>query len=63
VRALQVVARNHDEALAMVVDLARRMGERNPSVREIVGEERIENTYTGIYEVEAESYVVSDDEA
>lgn len=57
VRAFQAVARNHDEAVGMVLDFARRMGERNPAVREFVGEESVEDTYLGIYEVEAESYV------
>jgi len=62
VRALQVVARNHDEALGMVLDFARQMGETNPAVREIVGEEAVEHTHTGIYEVEAEGYVLADEE-
>ncbi len=62
VRAFQVVARNHDEALGMVLDFAGRMGETNPAVREIVGEEGIQNTYLGIYEIEAESYVVADEQ-
>jgi tetratricopeptide (TPR) repeat protein len=62
VRAYQVVARNHDDGLAMVLDFARQMGERNAAVREIVGEEAVENTHTGIYEVEVESYVVADEE-
>jgi tetratricopeptide (TPR) repeat protein len=60
-RAFQVVARNHDEALAMVLEFARQMGESNPAVREIVGEEPIEDTYSGIYEIEPESYIVTQD--
>ena len=60
-RAYQVVARNHDEAVGLVMDFARRMGETNTSVREFVGEEPVEDAYTGIYEVEPESYVFVDD--
>lgn len=60
-REYQVVARNHDEAVGIVIDFARRMGERNPSVREFVGEEQIEDTFTGIYEVEPESFVFAGD--
>ncbi len=63
VRAYQVVARNHDEAVEMVLDLARRMGEGHPTVREFIGEEPIENTYTGLYEVEADSVVLTDGQA
>ncbi len=62
VRAFQVVARNHDEGLGMVLDFARQMGEKNPTVREIVGEEPVEDTHTGVYEVEVESYILADDD-
>ncbi|MBP7747550.1 MAG: tetratricopeptide repeat protein [Phycisphaerae bacterium] len=62
VRAFQVVARNHDEALGIVMDFARHMGETNPVIREIVGEETIESTYTGVYEVETESFVFADEQ-
>lgn len=61
VRNYQVVARNHDEALEIVLGFARRMGESQPAVREFVGEEPIEDTHTGLYEVEAESFVFADD--
>lgn len=60
-RDYQVVARNHDEAIGMVLDFARKMGERNATVREFIGQEPIEKTYTGIYEVEPESFVFSPD--
>jgi tetratricopeptide (TPR) repeat protein len=60
-RAYQVVARNHDDALAAVLDFARDMGETNATVREFVGEETIEDAYTGIYEVESESFVFTDE--
>lgn len=56
-RDYQVVARNHDEAIGLVLDFARKMGETNPQVREFIGQEPIEETYTGIYEVEEEAYV------
>ncbi len=62
VRAYQVVARNHDEALGTVMDFARAMGEKNPAVREFVGEEKIADTFTGIYEVEPECYLVAEEE-
>lgn len=60
-RAFQVIARNHDEAIGTVMDFARAMGERNSIVREFVGEESIDDTFTGIYEVEAECFVFTDD--
>ncbi len=63
VRDFQVVARDHDEAIGLVMDLARRMGESNPTVREFLAQEPIENTHTGIYEVEADSYVFDDNPA
>jgi len=62
VRGFQIVARNHDEAVGAVLDFARRMGETNATVREFVGEETIEDSHTGIYEVEAESFVLTDDD-
>ncbi len=62
-RAFQVVARNHDDAVSVVMDFVRRMGEKSPSVREFVGEEPIEDSYTGIYEVETDSYVFAADRA
>ncbi|MEW6252051.1 MAG: tetratricopeptide repeat protein [Planctomycetota bacterium] len=63
VRAFQVVARNHDEAVSLAVDFVGRMGEQNPAIREFVGEEPIDDAYTGIYEVETDSYVFADDRA
>jgi tetratricopeptide (TPR) repeat protein len=61
-RAIQVVARNHDEAIAMVIDFSRRMGEGHIAVREFVGEEEIDDSYTGIYEVEQDSFVFADEQ-
>lgn len=63
VRAFQVVARNHDEAVGLVMDFARQMGESKPQVREFVGEEALKNARTGVYEVELGSYVFNDDGA
>jgi tetratricopeptide (TPR) repeat protein len=63
VRCFQIVARDHDEAVALVLDLATRMGEHNPSFREFTGEETLENAHVGLYEVEAQSYVFADDQA
>lgn len=59
-RAFQVIARHPDEAVGIVLNFARQMGESNPAVREIVGKEAVEQTYTGLYEVEAEGYLVTD---
>lgn len=61
VRDYQVVARNHDEAVGLVLDFARHMGERNPQVREFVGQETLADTHTGIYEVETDCYVFAAD--
>lgn len=61
IRDYQIVARDRDEAVGATVDFVRRMGESNPRVREFIGEEPIEDTYTGIYEVETESLVFADD--
>lgn len=58
-RDYQVVARNHDEAIGLVLDFVRRMGERNATVREFIGQEPIEETYVGLYEIEPESFVFS----
>ncbi|MCK4341513.1 MAG: tetratricopeptide repeat protein [Phycisphaerae bacterium] len=62
-RVFQVVARNHDEAVGLVLEFARRMGESNPAVREFVGHEPIEDIHTGIYEVETDSFVFAHDSA
>ncbi len=56
-RTYQTVARDRDEAVSMLLNFARRMGETNVVVREFVGEEPLEDTYTGLYEVEPEAYV------
>ncbi len=56
-RNYQVVARDRDHAVALVLDFARRMGERHARVREIVQEESIEATPAGIYEVEPECVI------
>ncbi len=61
-RNYQVVARNHDDTVDMVVSLLQRMGETNPNVREFIGQEPIEQTHVGLYEVEPEGFVFSPDE-
>ncbi len=61
VRDYQIVARDRDDAISHVLDFARRMGERNPCVREFIGEEEIERAYAGIYEIEAESLILADE--
>lgn len=62
VRDYQVVARDRDEAVGLVMAFAQRMGERHPCVREFVGDEPIEDTHTGLYEVETDSLVFADDQ-
>ena len=42
-----------------MLDFARRLGETGVAVREFVREEPLENVFTGIYEVEKESLVLS----
>jgi tetratricopeptide (TPR) repeat protein len=61
-RAYQVVARNHDEAAGIVMSFVRQMGETNPALREFVGEEPIEDSFTGIYEVETDCYVFAEEQ-
>lgn len=61
-RNFQVVARDRDEAIAITLALAQRMGERDVRVREFVSEEPIEDTYTGVYEIDRQSLVCGDDE-
>ena len=63
IRDYQVVARDRDEAVGLVLGFARRMGEANPRVREFVGEEPLEDARTGLYEVQSESLVFEDDPA
>ena len=62
VRDYQVVARDHDDAVGTVLDFARFMGETNPTVREFIGQEPVEQTHIGIYEVEPDSYVFGDEQ-
>jgi tetratricopeptide (TPR) repeat protein len=63
-RNYQIVARNHDEAVLLAMQFARRMGEMNVQVREFVSEEEIAPAHLGVYEVERESLVfVSDGSA
>ncbi|MEW6199238.1 MAG: hypothetical protein AB1601_11335 [Planctomycetota bacterium] len=37
------------------------MGETRPVIREFIGEEPIDDTHTGLYEVDAESYLLADE--
>lgn len=61
-RNFQVVARDRDDAVAMVLDFAARMGEKRARIREIVREEAIDDAYTGLYEIERDSVVLARDE-
>lgn len=56
-RNVQVIAADRDDAIALLTALLKKMGERRVSVREFVGEEAIEDTHTGVYEIERESLV------
>jgi|GEM_PF-778492 len=58
-RNYQVIARDHDDALAYVVRFAVSMGESNVQVREFVSEEAISDTRLGVYEIERDSWVFS----
>ena len=58
-RGFQVVARDRDEAVTLVLDFAARMGETGLTVCEFAREERMEDVYTGIYEVDRESLVLA----
>ncbi|MDX2198501.1 MAG: tetratricopeptide repeat protein [Phycisphaerae bacterium] len=51
-RNFKVVARDRDDAVAMVLDFAAKMGEKHARVREIVHEETLDDTYTGLYEID-----------
>ncbi len=57
VRNVQVLARDRDDALARVLDLLERMGERNAAIVEFVSEEAMQGAYLGLYEIEAECAV------
>lgn len=61
-RNYQLIAKDHDEGMAMAMEFAQRMGEVNVLIREFVNEEPIENAYLGVYEVDRESMVFGDDE-
>ena len=56
-RNFQIIAANRDDATATVLEFVERMRESGPRIREFVNEEPIENTHTGLYEVEMESLV------
>lgn len=58
-RNVQLVASDRDEALAWTMEFLRRMGERQATVREILREEQIEDTFSGLYEIEPEALVFS----
>jgi Tfp pilus assembly protein PilF len=51
-RNVQVVARDRDEGLALVMELLQRHGERRPRVLGLVGEEALKDCRLGVYEVE-----------
>ena len=60
-RNYQVVARDPDEATALLVRFAERMGEAGVQVREFINEEAVAEVYLGVYEVEPECLVFVSD--
>ncbi len=61
-RNFQVVAGDRDEAIALVIAFTEQMGEQNVRVREFISDEPMEETRTGVYEVERKSLVFIDDD-
>lgn len=57
-RNFQLIARDHDEAMQILLDFAERMGETNVIVREFVREEALTDVWTGIYEIDRDSLVL-----
>ena len=51
-RNFQVVARDRDHAAALLTEFTTRVGETWAALSEFVGEESMEDTHSGIYEVE-----------
>lgn len=51
-RNVQVIARNRDDGLAMVMELLKHHGERQVRIRGMIGEELLRDCRLGIYEVE-----------
>lgn len=57
-RNFQVVARDHDEAVQLVLDVMQRHGETGVLIREFLREEPLEDVHSGLYEIERESYIL-----
>ena len=51
-RNFQVIARDRDHAAALLTEFTTRVGETEAALSEFVGEESMEDTHSGIYEVE-----------
>ena len=60
-RNFQVVAKDRDDAIAMVLEFVERMGEKQARIREIVREERLQDAFIGLYEVDRDSVVIAED--
>jgi Flp pilus assembly protein TadD len=56
-RNFQVIARDRDEAMSLLSDFSRQMGEKNVRIREFVRDEAMEDASVGIYEVDRECLV------
>ncbi|MFO0838171.1 MAG: tetratricopeptide repeat protein [Phycisphaerae bacterium] len=63
VRNVQIIAKDHDDALARALAFVKGMGETGAVVREFVSEEPLDDCYSGIYEVEGDRlYLLEQDE-
>ncbi|MGE0479061.1 MAG: tetratricopeptide repeat protein [Phycisphaerae bacterium] len=60
-RSFQVVAVDHDEALGLVLRLAKRLGETGVRVREFLREEPIQDAFVGVYEIAASAALVTEE--
>ncbi|MFH1747612.1 MAG: tetratricopeptide repeat protein [Planctomycetota bacterium] len=56
-RDIEIVARDRDEALTIVLEFLNRMGETSICVCEFTREEDLNDVYSGLYSIERESYV------
>ncbi len=60
-RAYQIVARDRDDALTLLRETLEELGETNLVIREFLNEEPLENTHTGVYEIEPDALVFAED--
>lgn len=58
-RNVQVVARDRDDAVDAATRLLQKMGERDITVREFLGDESMERVSLGLYEIEKDALVIA----